>query len=252
MRVSRCARILPLVLLAACGTGSVDRTATTLAQAPERCDPTAVTEALGESFGSVLRPHRDLAELLPNVRHAWSASPDAGEAVSDSVVRGRVLEVVRDRGFVESGHPGTAGRPGAAATAYEDPAADWRTIRVRIEVDEVLAGPALAVLDVDVGLMGNVTSGEDDTHVECAFEELGEVIAITRSNPSGPEFLDIARHLADEPFGLAVVDAQGRLFFPFAHGDPGRTSQAFAGGIETLDQLRHEIRQPTRTVAHEG
>lgn len=245
--------MLPLAvatLLVACGTDSAGSTPTT-AQSPG-CDRTAVTKALGESVGDVAFLPKDLAESLPNVRHAMDVDPDAGRPVSDSVVLGRVVEVVRDRGFIESGQPGTAGRPGAVATGYEDPAASWRTLQLRIEVDEVLAGPSSAELAVAVALMGNVASGEDDRHVECAFEGLGDVVAITRGNPSGPELLDIRRQFPDEAFGLATVDPQGNLSFPFAPGGPGRTSGDFLGGIGTIEQLRREARQPSRTVLHQG
>lgn len=248
--VRRVAWMLPAALLAACGTGPAASTLTT-GQTPE-CDRTAITRALGESVGDVAFHPQDLAESLPNVRHAFDADPDAGQPLSDSVVLGRVVEVVRHRGFIESGHAGTAGRPGAMATAYEDPAADWRTVRLTIKVTEVLAGPASAELAIDFGLMGSVASGEDDRHVECTFEELGEVVAITRANPSGPEFLDIPRQLADEPFGLATVDPDGRLAFPFAPGGPDRTSEEFAGGVDTIEKLRRVVRQPTRTVVHQG
>ena len=242
--------MLPLALLVACGTGSAD---STLSTAPvHECERTAVTRALGESVGDVAFLPKDLRDSLPNVRHAMEFDPDAGRPLSDSVVLGRVVEVVRDRGFIESGQAGTAGRAGAAATAYEDPAASWRTIRLTIEVDEVLAGPSVAELAVDVALMGNAESGEDDSHVECTFKGLGDVVAITRANPSDPEFLDIPRQFPDEAFGLATVDPEGKLAFPFAPGGPGRTSGDFIAGIDTVEQLRREARQPTRTVVHQG
>ena len=248
----RCVRrpvwMLPLALLVACGT---DSAGSTLAQAPG-CDRSAVNKALGESVGDVVFLPKDLAESLPNVHHALDFEPDAGRPVSDSVVLGRVVEVVRNRGLIESGHPGTARRPGAVATAYEDPAASWRTVRLTIEVDEILAGPSSTELAVDVALMGNVESGEDDRHVECTFEGLGDVVAITRGNPSDPEFLDIPRQFPDEPFGLATVDPKGNLSFPFAPGGPGRTSDDFLGAIDTIEQLRREARKPTRTVVHQG
>lgn len=240
--------MLPLVLLAACGTGSADPTLTT-AQAPT-CDRTAVTRAMGESVGDVAFLPADLAESLPNVRHTMDASA-SGQPLSDSVVLGRIVAVVRDRGFIESGQPGTAGRPGAVATAYEDPAASWRTVRLTIEVDEALAGPSVAELAVDIAFMGSVAAGEDDTHVECTLEGLGDVVAITRANPSGPEFLDIRRQFPDEAFALATVDPEGDLSFPFAPGGPGRTSKEFTGGVDTIEQLRREVRRPARTVVHQ-
>lgn len=208
---------------------------------------------MNDSIGSTYLPHKNLSEFLPNVRHAFRDSPDGGQPVTDSVVLGRVTEVARDRGFIETGRGATAGRPGAGVTTYDDPAADWRTVRLTVEVDEVLAGPEVEALTVDVALMGNATTGEDDSQAECAFADLGAVALFSKANPGGPEFLGIPRHFPDEAFGVAEVDTSGRLHFPFAAASrAGRTSKAFTAEVDTVDALRREVSKPDRQVLHDG
>lgn len=251
MSVIRSLWVLALTLLAACGTVSGESHSVSL-QSAGQCDSAAVAQGLNEAIGSTLRPHKNLAEFLPNVRHAWQDSPEHGEAVTDSVVLGRVTDVVRDRGFIEKTQPGTMGRPGATETAYDDSAADWRTMRLTVAVDEVLAGPSIESLTVDVPLLGDTTTGGDDSHFECAFTELGAVAVFTKGNPDAPEFLGIPRQFPDKPFGVATVDTTGSLHFPFAPGGPGRTSEAFVADLDTIDELRSELDKPTRTVMHNG
>ena len=244
---------LPLLLcgLAACGRPGAVPDVVVVGAAGVGCDSATVARVLGDSAGSVVQPHRSLSEFLPNVRHALRDSPEPGQAVTDSVVFGWVTDVARDRGFVE-GNPGTAGRPGAVATAYDDPDADWRTVRITVAVDEVLAGPLVRPFTVDVGLLGNVSTGENDSDVECALAGLGAVVVFSKALPDPPEFLGIPRHLPDEPFGVAAVASTGALHFPFATGGPGRTSDAFLGDLDTLEELRRAASQPDRTVFQQG
>lgn len=223
----------------------------------QKADRLASREGLAEVVGahpavSMWRPER-LTDMLPNVRHAWREPPgQPGHAVSDSVVRGRIVDVEAHAGFIESGSGSTAGRPGASFTAYDDPAAHWRAVRVKVEVAETLAGSPAADLEVYLSMLGHAERDNEVQTMEQTLKDLGEIIVITRRNPSGPEFLGIKRDLVDKSFGLLTVDESGKLALPFADQDEGPGPETFMEGVDTLDELRAELRKAPQRRTHEG
>lgn len=210
----------------------------------------ALAAALGsDAGGTIFRPYSRLADFLPNVGHVSDLAPSSPPTrMTDSVVSGTVVEVSDDRGFIESGAAPTKGRPGAAVTVYDDPAAHWRTVRVRVHVQEVLAGTDHGTLKFFLPLIGNAKTGEDAAAVERALRALGDVIVFSKAVPEGLEYLGIARNLPDEGHGLASLSAAGEIEFPFAGDESTQGSAEFEGGVNTLDQLRAEARKPERTV----
>lgn len=201
---------------------------------------------------SMWRPAR-LTDMLPNVRHAWRDSPSQpGQPVSDSVVRGRIVDVEAHAGFIESGMASTAGRPGASFTEYDDPAAHWRAVRVTVQVGETLAGPHTSDLEIYLSMIGHAEHEDEVQAMEQTLQDLGQIVVVTRRNPSGPEYLGLDRALVDRTFGLLTVDGSGRLDLPFADQEEGSSTQTFLEGVDTLEELRAEIRKPPQRRTHEG
>lgn len=195
------------------------------------------------------RAYDRLADFLPNVRHTSAQQPSQSERPTDSVVLAVVTESEEGAGFIESGTPPTSGQPGARATSYSDPVAHWRTLRVTLAVKEVLAGPATNAITIDLPLKGNARDGDDGVAVERALRELGTVVVLSKELPDRPEYLGMRRVLPDAPFGIATVDDQGALAFPFiAEGVGPNAAEEFMAGLDTLEELRAQARQPDRTV----
>jgi hypothetical protein len=203
-------------LVAANGVGS-ESDSESLANGPEALasvmtDPPNV---------SVYRPYSRVSEFLPNVRHSQRGYEQSSTA-TDSVVVGRVSAYERDRGFVELGQPGTAGRAGARATEFDDPDADWRTMKLTIAVDEVISGPRSGqTFLLYFPMLGSTASGEDPDVVGKALQDLGRIIVFSDSYPNSPEFLGINRALPDKLYGVATVNEDGHITFPFADAAEG-------------------------------
>jgi len=193
-----------------------------------------------------------LSESLPNTRHAWSQPPGLpGTPASDSVVRGRVVEVVEHSGFIETGAMPRPGRPGATRTDYTDPKASWRAVRVTVEVAETLAGPAAPTQEFYLGLLGHAERDDEAATMSQTLQGLGEVVVISERRPSGSEFLGMTRVLISSSFGIAAVDETGSLSFPFA--DPeGPSPQEYMAGVDTLEELRAELSKAPRRKLHQG
>lgn len=196
---------------------------------------------------TVYFPYSNLREMLPNVRHVPRERQDLpGTASSDSVVVGRVVGVEEFRGFVESGNPPTTDNPGARATAYDDPNADWRAVQVQFEVDEVLSGPSAQTMTIYLDALGPATGAQESEAYLEELKRLGRLVLITRTNPSRPEFLGLDRVLADKTFGIATVDGNGALDFPFwSEADDRPSAATFMADVDTLAKLRAQSREPT-------
>lgn len=214
-----------------------------------RSDRAALVSALMPPDGAdTFRPYERLADMLPNVGHVSRLAPKSPPYyVTDSVVRGRAVDIVEDGAFVETGVAATEGRPGAKPTDYDDPSADWRTLEVSVDVSEVLAGAQTSRLTFTLPLLGSSASGQDGTAVARALFDLGELVVFSRQNPGGPEYVGIARQLPDPPFGLAQVDERDNISFPLAGQQGGKTSTQFSAGVNTLSDLRAEVGRPGRT-----
>ena len=193
---------------------------------------------LARTAGGYHRPYTRLAEMLPNAVVAGETS-----GATDSVVVGTIRSAVEEAGFIESGQPSTAGAPGATRTTFDDPKADWRTLRVTVAVEEVLAGERVEQLVLDWSLRGNNDNGEDAAAVARELKALGRVVLLSKALPAGPEFLGMRRTLPDPPLGVAVVGADESLAFPFADV----TAAAFLDGIDTVEELRAQAQKPTWT-----
>jgi hypothetical protein len=224
---------------------------------PATAQPFASREGLfaalnAHAAASMWRPQR-LTDMLPNVRHAWRTAPsEQGQPVSDSVVRGRIVDVEAHAGFIESGRAPTAGRPGASSTAYDDPAAHWRAVRVTIAVAETLAGSRTEQIEVYLSMIGHAERAGEVQAMEQTLEDLGEVVVITQRHPNAPEYLGLRRSLVDTSFGILTVDGSGRLGLPFADQEEGTDSAAFLEGVDTLDELRAESSKAPQRRTHDG
>jgi len=203
-----------------------------------RTDRAALVESISDRTGTFFRPYSRLAETLPN------AKASDGSSVADSVVVGVVSAVTNSAGFVESGRAPTSGNPSARRTAFDDPLASWRTLRVTIDVKEVVAGPAVGTLSLDWPILGSSGRGDDGAAIGRALKELGTVLVMSHAQPTGPEYLGLVRKIADPAYGLGVVATDGSLSFPLVEGGQA-DAMAFMGDIDTLGELRSAADKPS-------
>jgi hypothetical protein len=198
-----------------------------------------VSTASSPQTGSFFRGYTRLVQTLPNARAG-------GESVSDSVVVGKVKSVEDSTGFVQ-GPPSTSpDKASARRTLFDDPLASWRTLRVTIDVDEVLAGPSVTTLAFDWPIMGSTVRGHDADAARRALLDLGTVAVISEALAPDAANLGIDRKLRDPGVNLAVVASDGSLSLPLIEG--GEVAAiSFLGGVDTVDELREQAKKPTWT-----
>jgi hypothetical protein len=200
-------------------------------------DQRTVTEAIDElalnasvNFGASsnnVRTYSRLVEILPN------AKDSGGAAITDSVVVGRISTVAHGIGFAR-------GR----VTGFDDPLAAWRTLHVTVAVDTVIAGAQVPTLTLDWALLGSTASGEDAAAIGRALRALERVAVFSKALPDGPEHLGLTRQIPDLPFGLAHVDDDGRLTFPYL-ALQGASATDYMDGVDTVAELKNEAGKPS-------
>ena len=223
-------------------------TFTVLGDSGTKTDPHADRVALRANAiagaASFAGEYPQLVDLLPNARL------QDGNTSTDSVVVGTISAVAPQAGYDELNLPNTpaVGKPGARVTAFDDPLADWRTLKVTIKVEETLAGSRTQLLDVSWSLLGSSRNGEDATAVGRALQALGRVVILSEAKPSGPEYLGIVRDVPGKEGCVLQVASDGTLSLPLAGGSAEGSRivdlAAFLEGVETLDKLRTQAAKP--------
>jgi len=245
MRRARAAGITSLTVAAAATAFAV------LGHSGRSADPRADLAALRASVrtASALGPGAParLIDILPNVTKDVD-----GSTSTDSVVVGTISSVVGEAGYEERYIPNTPrlGHPGARVTGFDDPQADWRTLRLTIDVEETLAGPRAERLEVSWSLGGNNHDGDDADAIGRALKALGRVVVLSTAQSSDPAYLGIKRNVPGRESCLLQVAADGTLTAPLAGGSHYETPipdpAAFLEGAETLDKLRAQVAKPKR------
>lgn len=234
------AALAAFLLLAVIAAGSPTRTSTTAADRAE-----LASQLTAHPLGSATRPFSKLTETLPNAR------AKDGTVLTDSVVTGVVTVVTNGQGFDETGQAPTPGKPGARILGFHDRAADWRTLRVTVRVDTVVAGPSQREVLLDWPVMGSTADGDDAAAIGRALKALGRVLVLSQALPRGPEFLGLRRQVPDRPYGLGLVGSDESLSFPFIDPADGGTidGPTFMAGVDTLGELKAAASKPAWTRA---
>jgi hypothetical protein len=176
--------------------------------------------------------YHHLDELLPNVTFR---APSGREATAvRAVVVGRVVEAREGSGYVDR-------ETGSEVVAFDSREADWRSVHVRVEVDEVLgSAPGRWPRSIWVGY--SVGSRADGEALRRGLEAFGRVVL----------FLDPPGFYRDDPGSMIVhedgaltgmVDAHGILTFPMREEQPG-----FTGSLRTLAALEAAAKGAPRTI----
>lgn len=229
---TRAALVLAAIVTASCA-GSAE-------QSEPRGGLSALRKNVDPTVGSTHQAARTLVDMLPNAKAA------DGTSLSDSVIVGQLADVSPGDGFVESGEGPTTGRPSATRTSFSDAQASWRTLRLTFSVSSVVAGPRFASVEIDWPLLGSARQGEDAERIGQELRSLGRVLVISQAVPSGAEYAGLKRQIPDRQHGLGVVGSDGSISFPLIAGDSGTTAAAWAGGVDTLAELRTAAASPAR------
>lgn len=191
----------------------------------------AIEHLKRRTSGAYGRVFRTLEEALPNVRFR------------DRAGRLHQPTVLAVMGRISEAEPGVAFRDeetGSEPLDFGNPSADWRTLHLQIDVEEVLGGAAPSP-PVVVGLA--VSGGEDPEALAESLESLGDVFLLLAE--AGPVFnydRSLYRILGDGAL-LATVSRDGRLHFPVL--DPSDEA-ALVGELRTIGDVRREAAEPIK------
>lgn len=199
-----------------------------------------------DSVAWVPAPYGSLDDLLGNVRYRTD-SP-AAAAATDLDVVGNVISVEQGRGY-------RAAKPGddparvlgdGFEVGFEDPAALWRTLHLKIRVTEVLSGDGARPGDlVTVGESINGPASTDADRAVRGFEAVGRAVWFLESG-SPVYAYDRSVYAVSRSGGLlAPVDGEGTISLPLA-GDVGL--EQLLEAVPTLDELRAAATRPSRVV----
>lgn len=196
----------------------------------------AVRRSIDPGNGSVFRPYEDLAGLLAS-------------RGMDAVLVGSVVDVQPDRGFDEVRDPASSASdpPSSDVVAFDDPRADWRTVRVTVRVDRTLTGVSGGSgaqgrsVTIDWPLLGGVGRDQADrwTDVAQGLRDLGPVLLLTSAEPDEPAYL-LDRVLVDPPYSIATIAEDGGLDLPLA--PDARTATRFLDGLDTVSEVEDALR----------
>lgn len=186
--------------------------------------------------GDGVSAYDSLAGALPTVTYR-SADGVVGRA-SSSVVLGQFESADAGRGFTTNEEDETE------EVAFDDPAAQWRTIHARFRQTEIVAGADLAS-DGSLSLGFAVDPRTDAARFGESLRALGDVLVfVTEDSPVfayEPGLLSVA----EDGVMVAVIDESGDLALPFVI--PLRAESLLAE-VPTLEQLRVAARAPETMV----
>ncbi len=191
-------------------------------------------------------PYGSLEDLLGNVRYRTDSSATA--PATDLVVVGNVISVEQGRGYraVKPGDDPARVLGDGFEVGFDDLAALWRTLHLKIRVTEVLTGDRARTGDiVTVGESINGSASTDADRAVRGFEALGRTIWFLESG-SPVYAYDRSIYAVLRSGGLlAPVSEEGTIKLPLA-GDVGLEQPLEA--VPTLDELRAAAARPSRVV----
>jgi hypothetical protein len=211
-----------------------------LSACAERSDPLngersyAVHELSARFQGrSQLHTFDTLEEALPNVLYTDSAG--RGSPLSISAVVGRVVSAEDGRAFLNAS-------PESEEVPFDDRRADWRTIHLHIEVDQVLGGQPFR--DLTVGIA--IGAATDPGRMETGLTGLGHVVLLVTPPDAVFDYDTEVHPLLGGGELIATVDDEGRLALPMIDGT---TRGRVLGDIRTVDDLARAARDEERAIA---
>jgi hypothetical protein len=179
-----------------------------------------------------------LADLLPNVLYAQTTGQP--RAIVDAVAVGRFTHVRADRGF----YTPQGDAPGGVETPFDDPKAEWKTVRMSFRVERALDGSSKPGETLNVGF---ALGGDADLrHIEAGFPALGRVVVFLRKGSPVFAYDQSLLAVLEDGGMVATVDDIGRLSLPFL--DLDRAIHLLVGS-ETLMALQEQSSRAPRVVA---
>ncbi len=176
--------------------------------------------------------YRHLDELLPNVSFRAPSGREI-RAVRAAVV-GRIVDTAEGAGYVD-------GETRSRLVPFDAPGADWRSVKLKIDVDEVLGGDPLEI-DDSIWVGFSIGTRTDATTFRKGMRNLGTVVMFL--DPPGFFRDDRTAYIVHEGGALTGrVDSTGVITFPMREEQPG-----FMGSIRTLADLRAAASAPRRTI----
>lgn len=255
--------IAVLVVLALAGVGfAIARTAaesddlTTREVTSASGSPLEYLAARYEGLGDPSRAPgiATVVDALPNTQFVRS---DGSKAPAYShVVIGRVTNVTEGEGFFMEPPPDDPSdhvRGEQRTTSFDDPRAEWRTLRVTLDVEKRIGGSRVQSLELWWPIAGPMNpypdadpsdDAQDPELTGQALRDLGRSVWFLQQSPTEPTGPLV---VLDVPHDVLRVAADGRLSLAF---DPHGVG--FLGGIDTLTKLEYEAAKATRTKPAPG
>jgi hypothetical protein len=179
----------------------------------------------------MLRPYRDISELLPNVLYERPGGKP--EPIVAAVVVGHITAVTPGRAHV-------FGESGRREVAFDQPAMA-RTLHLHVAVDEQI-GSGDVPDRVTVGLA--ICGSTDPARMARSLEGAGRLLLFL--DQPGPVF-DYEPglfSLAEGGYLIATIAKDGQLALPAVEGDWPEVK----GDLRTLDDVRRAAQQLKRTI----
>lgn len=177
--------------------------------------------------------YQNLSELLDTTTYVMGDA--APVALTEAVVRGRVVEVREGGAFTVEGKDA----PGGTLTTFDDPRAHWRTFHADLVVDEVISGSAQQRVTFGLALGTEL----DVKAVRRDLVGLGEVVLFLARSPVFND--DAVWGTVGDGALLATLDEHGRLALPVL---PQSEATQLLAGVQTIDDLRAAARGPAVVI----
>jgi hypothetical protein len=184
------------------------------------------------SSTSRMHVYDTLEELLPQV--VYRGPSGEGKPLTTAVVRGAIIDVDPGRAFVD-------GERGSREVAFDDRSADWRTIHLAVEVDEVIGGAVPKRLVVGLSIGG----GADPDEIGKGIQTLGSVVLFLGQPTAVFDYDPSVFAMVEGGALLATVSPDGRLHLPVKSTEE---EAALLGRTGTLEQLRTAAAAPAREI----
>ncbi len=198
-------------------------------------------QARAEAAGG-LRYFEDITELLDSTHFEIAGA--AARPLTEAVVLGHVFNVEKGSGFRVEGEDA----PGGIEVGYDDTRSLWRTVHVRLAIDEILSGGLRekGATQITIGFAFGVQTSYDELAAD--FNDLGQLLLfLVRSDVFSYD--TSVYGTIDDGALLGQVDGVGRIRLAVLDD---MTERSLTTAAPTIADLRREAGEPVKVVRVDG
>ncbi len=186
------------------------------------------------SLGAGVRAHKNVLDLLPNVT---VQSERGARPAAAAVVVGRVVEVEKGAAFKAQGEDSAGG----TKIDFDDPSAQWKTVHLRLQVEDDFGRGKWEGQVLPVGLALGRDVGFSSAR--SALMSFPRVVLFLNTGSAVFDYDPNLYAIVQSGATFTTVDDDGTLRAPFAEFEG-----QMLGGARTLDDLRRASAGPDRVI----